>query len=51
LPDEWVSDAINEIMETARRESAGENRIFVIPVEAAYRIRTGEVETTPKARF
>jgi len=45
LPDEWCTDAINEIMEVARSEaSGGENRIFVIPVEAAYRIRTGEVE-------
>jgi nitrogen regulatory protein P-II 1 len=45
LPDAWVSDAINEIMEVARSEaSGGENRIFVIPIEAAYRIRTGEVE-------
>ena len=44
LPDEWCGDAINEIMEVARAESSGENRIFVIPIEAAYRIRTGEVE-------
>jgi nitrogen regulatory protein PII len=44
LPDEWCSDAINEILEVARAASDGENRIFVIPVEAAYRIRTGEIE-------
>jgi nitrogen regulatory protein PII len=44
LPDDWCSDAINEIMEVARAEAGGENRIFVIPIEAAYRIRTGEVE-------
>ncbi|MGC4083494.1 MAG: P-II family nitrogen regulator [Vicinamibacterales bacterium] len=44
LRDEWISDAINEIMEVARGEALGENRIFVIPIEAAYRIRTGEVE-------
>ena len=44
LPDDWCSDAINEILEVARAETSGENRIFVIPIEAAYRIRTGEVE-------
>jgi nitrogen regulatory protein PII len=44
LPDDWCSDAINEIMEVSRTEASGENRIFVIPIEAAYRIRTGEVE-------
>jgi len=44
LPDDWCSDAINEIMEVSRSEASGENRIFVIPIEAAYRIRTGEVE-------
>ena len=44
LPDDWCSDAINEIMEVSRTEPSGENRIFVIPIEAAYRIRTGEVE-------
>lgn len=44
MPEAWLSDAINEIMEVARDESAGENRIFVLPVEASYRIRTGEVE-------
>src|SRR3954447_3518893 len=44
LPDDWCADAINEIMEVSRSEASGENRIFVIPIEAAYRIRTGEVE-------
>jgi nitrogen regulatory protein PII len=44
LPDDWCSDAINEIMEVSRSEASGESRIFVIPIEAAYRIRTGEVE-------
>lgn len=44
FPDAWVSDAVNEILEVARADAAGENRIFIIPIEAAYRIRTGEVE-------
>jgi len=44
FPDGWVPDAVNEIIEVARTDAAGENRIFIIPVEAAYRIRTGEVE-------
>lgn len=46
MRDDWVPDAINEIMEVARDESAGENRIFVVPIEASYRIRTGEVEVS-----
>jgi len=44
FPDAWVSDAVNEIIEVARTDAEGENRIFIIPIEAAYRIRTGEVE-------
>ena len=49
LRDDWVGDAINEILETARDEALGENRIFVLPIEAVYRIRTGEVETSTDA--
>ncbi len=44
FPDAWVPDAVNEIIEVARTDAGGENRIFIIPIEAAYRIRTGEVE-------
>ncbi len=44
FPDAWVRDAVNEIIEVARTDAGGENRIFIIPIEAAYRIRTGEVE-------
>jgi nitrogen regulatory protein P-II 1 len=44
MHDDWCSDAINEIMEVARSEAIGENRIDIVPIEAAYRIRTGEVE-------
>lgn len=49
MPEAWVPDAINEIMEVARDASAGENRIFVLPVEASYRIRTGDVEVSADA--
>ncbi|MBS1819931.1 MAG: P-II family nitrogen regulator [Acidobacteria bacterium] len=44
LRDDWVDAAVNEILEVARTDAVGENRLFVMPVEAAYWIRTGEVE-------
>jgi nitrogen regulatory protein PII len=44
LEDAWCTDAINEIMEVARADALGDNRISVIPIEAAYQIRTGEVQ-------
>ena len=36
--------AIRTIVETARTGEIGDGRIFVTPVEQAYRIRTGELE-------
>jgi nitrogen regulatory protein P-II 1 len=44
VDDERCSDAINEILEVARHVTTGENRIAVLPIEAAYRIRTGAVD-------
>ena len=37
-----VEDAIRAIVEAARTGEIGDGRVFVIPVEQSYRIRTGE---------
>jgi nitrogen regulatory protein PII len=42
LPDEQVDDVIKAIITTARVGEIGDGRIFVLPVETAYSIRTGE---------
>ena len=42
LADEDVERAIDVIIETARSGKIGDGKIFIIPVEEAVRIRTGE---------
>jgi len=42
VADELVDDAIKAIMGAARTGEIGDGRVFVLPVEAGYRIRTGE---------
>jgi nitrogen regulatory protein P-II 1 len=42
LPDELVEETIKTIIETARTGEIGDGRVFVLPVEAGYNIRTGE---------
>jgi len=37
-----ADDAIRAIVEAARTGEIGDGRVFVLPVEQAYRIRTGE---------
>ena len=39
-----VDDAIRAIVEAARTGEIGDGRVFVLPVDASYRIRTGERE-------
>jgi nitrogen regulatory protein PII len=39
-----AEDAIRAIVEAARTGEIGDGRVFVLPVEASYRIRTGEHE-------
>jgi nitrogen regulatory protein P-II 1 len=39
-----ANDAIKAIIEAARKGEIGDGRVFVIPVEASYKIRTGEKE-------
>ena len=44
IPDSIVNDAVKAITEAARTGEIGDGRIFVIPVDASYKIRTGEKE-------
>src|SRR5437870_10773948 len=37
-----AEEAIRAIVEAARTGEIGDGRVFVLPVEASYRIRTGE---------
>ena len=45
--DEDVSKIVETIQETAKTGSIGDGKIFVTPVEAVIRIRTGEQRQTP----
>jgi nitrogen regulatory protein PII len=42
VTDTIAEDAIRAIVEAARTGEIGDGRVFVLPVERAYRIRTGE---------
>lgn len=42
LPDDLVDDAIKTIIEATRTGEIGDGRVFVLPVEQGYNIRTGE---------
>lgn len=42
VDDNLVDKAVDTIIETARTGNVGDGKIFVIPVENAHRIRTGE---------
>lgn len=42
LPDDLVEDAISAIIEAARTGEIGDGRVFVLPVDQGYNIRTGE---------
>ncbi|WP_315359584.1 P-II family nitrogen regulator [Neisseria bacilliformis] len=42
LRDEQVEQAVDVIVETARSGKIGDGKIFILPVEEAVRIRTGE---------
>jgi nitrogen regulatory protein PII len=44
VPDPIAEEAIRVIVEAARTGEIGDGRVFVLPVEASYRIRTGERE-------
>jgi nitrogen regulatory protein PII len=42
VADDVVDDVIKAIMEAARTGEIGDGRVFVLPVEQGYNIRTGE---------
>jgi nitrogen regulatory protein PII len=42
VPDTMVDDAIKAIIAAARTGEIGDGRVFVLPVEHGYNIRTGE---------
>ena len=42
VPDLLVRDCITAVIEAARTGEIGDGRVFVMPVEQSYKIRTGE---------
>jgi nitrogen regulatory protein PII len=42
VSDAIAEDAIRAIVEAARTGEIGDGRVFVLPVERSYKIRTGE---------
>jgi len=45
VPDSMADDAIKAIVTAARTGEIGDCRVFVMPVQESYRIRTGERES------
>ena len=43
--DDFVQPAVNAILEASRSGKIGDGKIFVLPLEQCYRIRTGEEGT------
>lgn len=44
VPDHLADEVTSAIMAAARTGEIGDGRVFVMPVEASYRIRTGEID-------
>ena len=42
VTDGFVEKTVNAIIQTAATDKVGDGKIFILPVEEAYRIRTGE---------
>ncbi|MDQ3459715.1 MAG: P-II family nitrogen regulator [Deinococcota bacterium] len=42
VSEPWVERTVGTILESARTGEVGDGKVFVLPVEKAYRIRTGE---------
>ena len=40
--DDFVEKTVNAILESAATDQVGDGKIFILPVEEAYRIRTAE---------
>jgi nitrogen regulatory protein PII len=45
LADSAVDEAIKAIVESARTGEIGDGRVFVLPIEQTYKIRTGEKDS------
>ena len=45
VTDSIVDDAIKAIVQSARTGEIGDGRVFVLPVEQTYKIRTGEKDS------
>ena len=44
VSDHFVAPTVEAILSSARTGSVGDGKVFVLPVEKVYRIRTGEVD-------
>jgi nitrogen regulatory protein PII len=44
VPDSLAEDVVKAIVQAARTGEIGDGRVFVMPVQESYRIRTGERE-------
>ncbi len=44
VADEMAEETLEAILSSAKTNSVGDGKIFVIPIEKAIRIRTGEVD-------
>ena len=42
VPDNIIDDAVKAIIQSARTGEIGDGRVFVLPVDQSFRIRTGE---------
>ena len=45
VPDDQVDEVIQTVIKAARTGEIGDGRVFVLPVEHGYKIRTGERDT------
>jgi nitrogen regulatory protein PII len=44
VPEDAVAEAVKIITQSARTGEIGDGRVFVMPVDQSFRIRTGELE-------
>lgn len=44
VSDSFVETTVQSIMRAARTGEVGDGKVFVLPVEKVYRIRTGEID-------
>jgi nitrogen regulatory protein PII len=48
VADELANDTVKTIIKASRTGEIGDGRIFVMPVECGYNIRSGERDITPE---